>query len=159
MTPGAQIALWGLAAMAPLLLNLITRSRADAVGLAFMLLAGWLLGRIIAALAAPPESMQWYPLVDAVAGALTFRCWQKRPEAWKLVVTFLLIGQCTLHASFWLSGPAPGALTLYLVANNTLFALQLLTVASPGGRRVARLLLPRLSDLAGGHRHPRAGSS
>lgn len=156
MSTELQIALWGTATVAPLALNILTKRSADAVGLSLMIVMIWLLGRVFWMLYTPPEAMQWYPVIDAVAGAFVFQAWLRRPVFWKVALTALFVAQCVLHAAFWMSWPADGSLLSYLVANNLLFALQLLCVSAPGGFHVARLVGHWLSDRPRGAHHVRA---
>jgi len=159
MKPEFQIAAWGAATIAPLLLNALTRQKADAIGIAAMLVMIWSIGRVLSALWTPPESMAIYPLIDTLAGMTVFYAWMAGDRApWKLVLTGLYVGQCATAFSFWMAWPAEASLLRYLWVNNTLYALQLLTVASPGGVHVAsRLLRWSMSARAGPFRHARLG--
>lgn len=157
MTHDAQIAAWAGATAAPLVLNFLTKQRPDAIGLSAMLVLIWCLGRVFSALWLLPESMALYPLIDALAGMTAFYAWSTRPQPWKLVLTSLYVGQCAAHLAFWTAWPLEGSLVRYLWANNFLYALQLLCVASPGAVHVSSLFLRSLPRGLGPFHHARFG--
>ncbi len=78
MTSTAQVIAWGIATVAPLILNMSMKRGPDAIGLSAMLLLIWVLGRVSWALWTPPESMAINPFVDAVAGMTVFAAWLSR---------------------------------------------------------------------------------
>lgn len=153
MTYEAQIALWGTATALPLAFNVIAKRGADAIGLSTMLVLIWTLGRILSTVWTVPENLALNPLIDCLAGMTTFIAWRTQPALWKLVLTGLYVGQSVAHLSFWAAWPAPGSLLEYLRVNNSIYALQLLVVASPGGVHVARSLCRSLPRRAGHLRH------
>lgn len=151
----AQVAAWGAAVTVPLILNVFTRQGSDALGFSAILVFIWVLGRVFAAVWTVPDSMAMYPLIDMLAGMTAFRAWQTQPERWKLVLTALYVGQCASHVAFWQAWPLPGSLLRYLWVLNSLFALQLICVAWPGGSRVAHLLFAWVSHRPGLVHHTR----
>ena len=151
-----QIALWALAVIAPVLLNLTTKRSTDALGLSAMLLLTWCFGRITGAFYSPPESMALYPVVDAFAGATAFVAWRTRRAWWKLALVGLFLGQCTLHAAFWLAWPQDGSLYQYVLTNNVLFIAELITVSVPGGAHVLGRIVDRLPGQSRSVHHARA---
>lgn len=153
MTAELQIVLWGAAAALPVVLNLTTERAADAKGLSMMILLIWVMGRVFGALYTPPESMQWYPVVDSLAGITCFVAWRARPAPWKLGLVGCFLFQCALHAAFWLAWPTPGSLLRYVVANNIIFACELCLVGGPGVAHGARLVGRMLSGRARARRH------
>ncbi len=158
MAPELQIAAWGAATLAPFLLNSATHRSADSVGLAAMIILTWVAGRVFWALWSPPEAMQLYPAVDALAGSAAFTAWLTRKATWKLLLTGLFLIQLMLHVAFWASWPSEDSLPRYLWANNLCYALQLVVVAWPGGRElVARHFLRILPRGIGAVRHARLG--
>lgn len=156
MSAELQIALWGVAVCTPVLLNIATKRSADALGLSGMILLMWVMGRVLGAVYTPPESMSFYPVMDAMAGATAFYAWSSDRRAWKLGLVILFTAQCALHVAFWLAWPSPGSLLRYLWVNNSLFALQLICVGSPGVRDVARRLVGWLSRRPWARHHARA---
>lgn len=153
-----QVMLWGLAVCVPLLLSLGTR-KTDALGLSAVLLLTWCFGRVTSALYSPPESMALYPLVDAMCAITAFAAWRTRPAPWKFILGSLFVLQCALHFAFWIAWPMSGSLYRYVVANNILFALELVIVSVPGGRDVvARAAGGRVFGGRGLRAHPRIGS-
>ncbi len=149
-----QIILWGVAACTPVVLSFAFK-RLLALGVATLLLMGWVLARVISVFWGPPESMVLYPLLDALFGAITFAAWKRRAEPWLIVLTGLFLFQCVLHAAFWLAYPAPRSLYVYVVANNAIFALELLTAGWGASRDVARAFLDGLLGRPGGVHHAR----
>lgn len=135
-----QVALWGIAAVAPVAIA-YRYHRLPVLGLATMLVLGWCVGRLAGAFWEAPDGMRIYPLMDAVFGALAFMAWRHERAWWKLVLVGLFLGQSALHAAFWLAYPPNGyppevagpILYRYVVANNVLFACELLCVAWAGG--------------------------
>lgn len=148
MSHDLQILIWGLAAIAPLGLNLAMRRDADSTGLSAMLLGTWCFGRVLGALYTVPESMTLYPVEDALCGAVTFIAWRSRRAWWKAVLCGLFVVQCCLHAAFWAAWGTGSrqALQFYLAANNLLFALELMAVA---GGCLSHVALSALGRLAG----------
>lgn len=145
MTSELQLALWGVATVTPLAINIATKRGPDALGLSCMIVLIWTLGRVFGALYSPPESMSWYPLIDMLAGLTALTAWQSRKAWWKLALAYLYVGQCAAHLSFWAAWPADGSLLRYLWVNNTLYACQLICVAYPGVRHVvASMVVPRV---------------
>lgn len=157
MSAGAQIALWGAFAFAPVLIA-YRYHRLAALGLSTMLMLGWCSARVSAALLGPMEALHLYPMLDALFGALAFLCWRQRREWWKMALVCMFVVQCALHAAFWLAYPQDGLppevagpiLYRYTVANNVLFACELLCVSWAGGvdewgRRVRAALSGRPS--------------
>lgn len=156
MTYSAQIIGWGVAACAPLLINLALK-KTDAVGLSVMLLMGWCFGRITGALYAPPDSMTLYPIVDAACGITAFAAWSTKKAPWKLALVGLFIVQCCGHLAFWVTYPTDNAsLWRYIALNNLWFALQLLCVAGGGVWDVARGASADMFDRTRGRSHARA---
>jgi hypothetical protein len=157
MTAELQIALWGAATVAPLALNIATKRDTDALSLSCMIVLIWTLGRVFGALYSPPESMTFYPVIDAAAGLTALSAWLTQKAGWKLALACLYVGQSIAHVAFWAAWPSEGSLLRYLWVNNGLYALQLLCVAYPGGRHVVALMA--LSWVSGGARHrPHAGA-
>jgi len=151
MAPDLQILLWGLAASAPLGLNLIAKRRdADAAGLSAMLLATWCVGRVLGMLYTVPESMTLYPVEDAFCGGVAFVAWRSRRAWWKAALCGLFVLQCCLHAAFWAAWGAGSrqALLFYVAANNLLFALELLAASWGVLSHVAVSALGRLPVFA-----------
>lgn len=155
MSASVQIALWGVAAALPVVIA-YAHHRLPAMGLGTMLVLGWCVGRLSGALLEPTDAVRLYPVMDALFGALAFLAWRQKREAWKLVLVGLFMTQCTLHAAFWLAYPVGGippeiaqaVLFRYIVANNMLFASELICVAWAGGvdewgRRARALLFGR----------------
>lgn len=151
-----QLLLWGVAVCLPVMLNIMTK-RVDAVGLSAMLLLTWCFGRITAALYSPPESMTFYPLVDAACGVTAFAAWVTRRAWWKLALTGLFGLQLALHASYWVSwviDPTDkAALYTYVLANNLVFASELLLVGGGALVDVARGIGHGMLDRARAVRH------
>lgn len=156
MSAELQILLWGIATVSPLFLNLATKREADAIGLSAMLLAGWCFGRLLGVMFTPPESMTLYPVMDFAFGVVTLAAWRSQRAWWKLGIVGLLLAQCAGHLAFWIAWPADGSLYRYVLANNVLFALELLSVSVPGGLHVADHLVGSLSSRFGNLRHARA---
>lgn len=164
MSTEAQIALWGLATCAPLLVSWSAR-RLAAQSVATMLVVGWCVGRISWAFSSPPAHALISPFMDLVFGVIVFRQWQRDRAWWMLCVVALFMSQLSAHAAYLLAFPEHGtpyqkwfATNRYTVANNVLYALQLFVVAWAGGldglvRRLCAGVLGRL----GRHRH--AGAS
>ncbi|RAK68834.1 hypothetical protein [Phenylobacterium kunshanense] len=127
--------------------------RLDAQVMATMLLIGWCFGRIMGVFLSPPQSMQLYPLIDLCFGVFAFLSWRRDPRLWKLGLVGLLLAQSAGHAAFWLAygdtlppREAYAVIIRYMVANNAIFAAQLLLVAWAGGvDDLARGLLSLLS--------------
>lgn len=153
MSTELQIVLWGVAVALPVLLNTVTGRHPDAVGLSVMILLIWAMGRVFGALYTPPESMQWYPVVDCAAGITCFVAWRERPALWKLGLVTAFVLQCALHAAFWLAWPAAGSLLRYIVFNNIIFAWELCLVGGPGVVALARDVGFRLSRRSRARRH------
>lgn len=147
MTPEVQIALWGIAASAPLCLNLATNRRVDALGLSAMLLATWCVGRFMAVFFTLPESMTLYPVEDALCGGVAILAWKTQKAPWKLLLAALFVVQCCLHASFWLAwnSGSKSSLLFYITCNNAIFALQLITVSWGALAHVAGSVVGRVS--------------
>lgn len=156
MSPGAQIALWGAFAVAPVLIA-YRYHRLAALGLSTMLVLGWCTGIVSATLLGEVEALHLNPIMDAVFGALAFLCWRQERAWWKMALVCMFVVQCALHAAFWLAYPQNGfppevagpILYRYTVANNVLFACELLCVSWAGGvdewgRRVSAALFGRL---------------
>lgn len=163
MTPGQQVFLWGVAICIPVAMAM-RNHRLSALGISTMVLLGWVLSRFISVFYAPPESMAWYPVMDAAFGALVFLSWHRERAWWKLTLVGLYLVQLAAHAAFWLSYPPPGAteyekaLTVYRYTGvtNIPFALELLTLAWAGGADgLARYLGAWLSGGAGPPRDAR----
>lgn len=150
-----QAILWGLAAAVPALLNLGTNRSPDAIGLATMVFLTWVVGRVFWAFYSPPEAMQWYPVIDMMAGITALMSWQRRPAVWKGALVALFMGQLCLHAAFWMAWPAEGSLYRYILFNNLFFAAQLVCVGSPGVGHVAALAVSRVSRGARTGHHAR----
>lgn len=133
------------ATVSPLILNLVTRQRADAVGLAGMLVLTYAFGRVMRVWLTPPEALQFYPLEDALCAIITFAAWRTQREWWKVALCGLFLFQLCAHAAFWASwGVNPTdkvALRTYMVLLNATYILQLLTVSTGGIRRVAILAI------------------
>lgn len=155
MTAELQTTLWGVAVMIPVVLNIATKRDADALGISAMILLIWTISRVFWALYTPPESMAWYPVIDSLAAGTCLTAWVTIRRWWKLALVVLFTTQCVLHAAFWLTWPEYQSLLRYVVANNILFALELLCVAAPGGSHVARDLVSRMPDRLGRFHHAR----
>lgn len=140
MSTELQIFLWGIATVFPLALNLATKRGPDALGLSCMLVLIWSLGRVFGALYTPPESMQWYPVIDLCAGLTALSAWMTRKAWWKLALAYLYVGQLAAHTAFWAAWPSDGSLIRYLWVNNSLCALQIACLAYPGARHALALL-------------------
>lgn len=153
MTPQQQVLAWGLATATPLIINAATRRGPDAKGLSVMLLWIWVACRVCGALYTPPESVQWYPLMDVMAGAVCLAAWRTERALWKLVLVGLFVLQLAGHTAFWIhvlrvgwpGAKDDGGFYRYVAINNTLCALELLTASSPGVWHVARRFGDRLS--------------
>lgn len=156
MSYEVQILMWGAAAIIPVLLNLHTK-RTDALGLSVMMLLTWVLGRITGALYSPPESMALYPIVDMACGIICFAAWATQRAWWKLALTGLFGLQCLLHAAFWLAWVADptdkATLYRYVLANNLVFASELIIVAGGAVGDVARSSSHWVLDRARSVRH------
>lgn len=148
MTAEMQTAAWGIAVAIPVLLNVMSKRSADALGLSGMILLTWVLSRVFWAFYEPPEAMQWYPVIDCAAGITVWAAWITRRAWWKMALVMLYVGQCITHTAFWAAWPSDGSLLRYLWVNNSLFACQLICVAYPGGRHVALRTLSWVSDRA-----------
>lgn len=136
MSASLQIALWGAAACAPVVLA-YAMHKLPAMGLATMLLLGWCMGRVFGMIYTPPESMAFYPVIDLLFAGLAFWSWRQERAAWKLVLVGLFGGQLAAHSAFWLAyttdAQSGQLLYRYVFTNNVLFALELLTVSWAGG--------------------------
>lgn len=157
MSPELQTTLWGFAAVAPLMLNMITRRGPDARGLSAMIVLIWAWGRLMHAIYTVPECMALYPLVDSIAGATAFTAFMTKKRGWKLLLTAFYLLQVMLALAFWMAWPHPGSLYTYILWNNWAFAGQLLCVAWPGGLSVAHRFKSRLSHRARPLHLPRTG--
>jgi hypothetical protein len=160
VSENAQLIAWGIAVVVPFGLSWATR-RLDAQVMATMLMIGWCFGRVMSVFLSPPQSMQLYPFIDLCFGLFAFLAWRRTRHIWKLVLVGLLLSQSAGHAAFWLaygdtlpSKEAHAILIRYMVANNVMFAAQLLVVAWAGGvDDLARGLLSLLSRVLRVGRH------
>lgn len=89
------------------------------------------LSRVIAFFADAPWSMVHYPAEDLLLMALALGWWQIRREAWAIILAGLFLSQLFLHALFWFDELS--SLRGYIVANNAVFVLELLTLIVAGG--------------------------
>lgn len=102
-----------------------------------------------------------YLVVDFASGLFVMTLYSRRPEAWKAILAVLLLAQIADHAWLLSGERAADQKRFYILILNLLFAAQLLTVASPGGRHVAEVvgnwLRPALGTAAGAGVHRRPG--
>lgn len=138
MAPGVQVMLWGAAVIATVALNYRHKGDPDAFGLSVMLLMIWVMGRIMWAILAPPQSQAMYPLFDFLGGATAFLAFQTRIAWWKLALSLFFLAQLCLHSLFWASKALQLPVTInqyeYTAINNAIFAMQLSVVGWRGVR-------------------------
>ena len=125
----------------PLVLNLATGQKADAIGLSAMLILGWAFGRIMRLWYAPPEALQFYTVQDVLFGVIALTAWRYDKAWWKAVLTGTFVFQLCAHAAYWASwvnDPTDKhALRVYMVTLNCTYLLQLALVSTGGVQRVA----------------------
>lgn len=155
--------LWGAAALLPVLVNTAAHRvnpcrYTDAMGLSLMLLFSY--GFYNLSLIAPPgqpQNMTVLPFWDLLALAITMVAWGVRPRIYKLALASLFMFDLACHAAFWLSWPQPNQPYLYKAALNVGFAMQVVTLAFPGGAELAGHALDLLSYRRRHHHHPGLG--
>lgn len=105
------------------------------------------MSRVISFYTDAPWSMVHYPAEDLVMLTLAFGWWQVRRERWALILALLFLSQLFLHALYWFDNMS--SLRGYVIANNALFILQLLTLTTAGGGHALGWVRDRLRLLRG----------
>lgn len=140
---------FGLGAIGVVLLSAVAwrgsaAQHADTLACAAMLFMTWCISNTLVALYEPPKSWLFFPIMDAICGAVVMGMWFSKPAPWKLVLTGLFVLQCCAHLAFWLQGNrSHGVMFTYAVVLNLTFCAQLLVTAWPGGTYVGS----RLGDI------------
>lgn len=131
---------------------------ADAFGAALMIVGIWAVTNTLGFVFEPPASKAIVPLIDFAAGATMITAWVSHKERWKLILAGLFLGQCVIHAMFWivwLNYPSTDMLWRYQLALNVSWLLELCVVASPGVGNVAGRSLAWLRHRPVPHHRPR----
>lgn len=89
------------------------------------------LSRVVSYFTDAPWSMVHYPAEDLLLMTMALGWWQVRREAWALILAGLFLSQLFLHALFWFDEMS--SLRGYIIANNAVFILELLTLTIAGG--------------------------
>lgn len=116
----------------------------DALGVSVLLCASYLFSNALTKLVGWPDTMAWFPFLDAGFCLLLFVNWRKHPEAWKVTVMWAVVFQMICHVAaiyLWKTGGLT-AWGQYVYASllNGAFVVQLLAVGSVGiGHALARL--------------------
>lgn len=105
------------------------------------------MSRVISFYTDAPWSMVHYPAEDLVMLTLAFGWWQVRRERWALILALLFLSQLFLHALYWFDSMS--SLRGYVIANNSLFVLQLLTLTIAGGGHALGWVRDRVRLLRG----------
>jgi len=116
----------------------------DALGVSVLLCASYLFSNALTKLVGWPDTMAWFPFLDAGFCALLFVNWRKHPETWKVVVMWAVVFQMVCHVVaiyMWKTGTLTGhAQYAYAIMINGAFVVQLLANGSVGiGHALARL--------------------
>lgn len=113
---------------------------------AFVFVMFWA-SRALSASIGPPLSMSIYPLQDFCMIGMLWMTRTHRPEAWRVIVAWLLLLQLGFHATYWLVNLTGhhdlDTLRTYILLNNLGMAGILLTLSAQG----ARCVLAGVSDL------------
>lgn len=142
-----------VATLAPLLLNHLTRQKADAVGLAGMLVLVWLFERTLRIWYSPPEALQPYAAVDFICGLVALRSWWKGGrEWWKMALVSMFALQLCGHAAYWatyIQDPTDKyALRVYMIYLNLTYLVELMLVSVGGVRSAVAAAVARVSGRA-----------
>lgn len=120
-----------------------------------ILLTGW----AIANMTGYGHNIFW-PVMDALLGALFLMAWIERPSHWKIELFTLFVAQTVCHSGHHI------ALALgfdfgygYVAALNALFLCQLWVIASDGAERGWNIMRDRINAVSGGTWTDRAGVS
>lgn len=163
MSDTLQLLFWCVAAVAPLVVNKaaqrLERDRfGDAVGLSMMMIFSWSIYNLMAASPpGKPQNLAGLSFVDLMFLCAAVAAWVRRPKAYKIILAGLFLVQIAAHCAFWVAGGPNHMLYAYLSILNGVFALQLLTVAWPGGACLVRSGLAHLPHPRWVHHHVRIG--
>ena len=127
----------------------------DLLACSGLLATTWTISFILTQFYSPPNSWIFYPVMDAAVGGAVMFAWFSKRARWKLVLVLLFLLQCIMHVAFWLHRERPYSVQwTYAFFLDLTFALQLLTVAWPGGAHVAAWIVHlhhRPADAHGNH--------
>lgn len=117
---------------------------ADLMGVSALLAMVFCIGNAITVLYKFPDALLASPVLDLFLVAMIARSNQQSPALWKYIMVVTLVGQLSLHAvtiGLWKTGElTQHGLWTYVVAVNSIFVVQLLTLATVGvGHGVDRL--------------------
>jgi len=112
--------------------------------------AAWVLlftgvSRLVSLTVGPPWSMVHYPAEDLLLLLMARDWWRVRGEPWAAVLIACFLTQLSLHALYWFD-PA-SSLRRYIIANNAIFIIELLTLTTAGGGHAFGWVLHRLRML------------
>lgn len=139
---------YGLATLAVWSLNQWAAHRdrllVDAMGVSWLLCTSYLLSNVLTKTVGWPETMAWFPFVDALFCAMLFHNWRRHPKRWKVIVMWAVVFQMLAHVvaiyEWKTGGLTAGGMYIYAVLLNGAYIVQLLAVGSVGlGHAVASL--------------------
>jgi len=117
---------------------------ADALGVSLLLCVSYLVTNTTVNLFGWPDSIVYFPFLDAGFCWLLWRGWKKARKGWMVVVMFLACLQLAMHVAAlytWKTGAlTQGGLYAYASLLNGAFILQLLTVGGVGLAHAVRRL-------------------
>lgn len=108
----------------------------DAWGVSLMLCVTYALSNIVVGLFGWPETIVWFPFIDALFATMLFYNWRKDRRAWKVVVMSAVAFQGAAHVvaiAMWKAGVLTGgSLYIYAVIMNGAYIVQLLANGGVG---------------------------
>lgn len=131
---------YGLATLGVWSLNQWAASRdrrlVDAMGVSLLLCTSYLLTNVLTKTVGWPETIAWFPFIDAGFCAMLFANWRKHPKLWKVIVMWAVVFQMLSHVvaiSEWKGGGLThGEMYIYAVLLNGAYIVQLLALGSVG---------------------------
>jgi hypothetical protein len=106
--------------------------RPDSMAISLMFLIAWSWSKIL--FAVHVDFTRFYWLTDSAQVAAIGAIWAVQPRAWKMAILIVFLNKAILHVAYrsvWTE-----TRSIYILALNVLFAMELLCVAWPGGCNV-----------------------
>lgn len=131
---------YGLATLGVWLLNQWAAHRdrklVDAMGVSLLLGTSYLLSNVLVKTVGWPDTIAWFPFVDAGFCAMLFHNWRKHPKAWKVTIMWAVVFQMVCHVAAiyeWKTGGlTAGGMYVYATLLNGAYIVQLLALGSVG---------------------------
>lgn len=140
MDGSVQLGMWALGITVVAILNGLHRGDAAARAITLLLISTWVGSNLLVALYGVPTGMRLFPLLDLAAGLFAFWTLIRHPAAWLRFIVAIFALLLVSHASFWTQRYLgfDSHQGLYIRVINSLFALQLVCAAWPGGAYVGK---------------------